>query len=448
MIDEPTSAAQLDISGPYRPALTGLEQDLVRVDLEIRAWRAHATLTTTDLGLDAATDYDHTLQEYLWLGRKRLLPTRYARERERIERCARDALRHWSYETELGCLVPKVRWSELREKLISYQAQYAHLVEAITSATAYTAICDELRTIYTQAARQAWKIRQGLSAQAAPPHADGEVTPETEEEFATSFVARILQTIPAPAALRARFSFTWTVRYLELPSRIAEDLRQAELTRLQLQAERERLTAELEQQRLEDRVAREQKRMELEAVERRLAAEDAVTREVAEKTKADLEAKLNRTSALVEQALRTMLYDLSVDVLGSLQKNGRLPSPTARRIRGVVERVRLLNYRDDAAIDELVTKLAAVAPSDGPTPTPEDMSDTLRELATVTRAELLALGATPRSGASVGIGETIDVSTYRRAREALSCDSPVITPTQGRSTRVQTPAPEGAVPLL
>jgi len=90
MIDEPASAAQLDISGPYRPALTGLEQDLVRVDLEIRAWRAHATLTTTDLGLDKAKDYDHTLQEYLRLGRKRLLPTRYAQERERIERCARD----------------------------------------------------------------------------------------------------------------------------------------------------------------------------------------------------------------------------------------------------------------------------------------------------------------------------------------------------------------------
>lgn len=445
---EPANAAQLDISGPYRPALSGLDQDLVRVDLEIRAWRAHTTLTTADLGLDATQDYDHTLQEYLRLGRKRLLPTRYAQERERIERGARDELRHWSYETELGCLVPKVRWPALREKLISYRAQYEQLVDAITSAPVYAAICDELRTIYTQAARQAWKIRQGLAAQTAPPHPDGEVTPETEDEFVAGFVVRILQTIPAPEALLGRFHFTWTVRYLELPSRIAEDLRQAELTRLQLQAERERLTAEVEQQRLEDRVAREQKQRELEAVERRLAAEDAVAQEVAEKTKADLEAKMNRTSALVERALRTMLYDLSVDVLGSLQKNGRLPSASARRIRGVAERVRLLNYRDDAAIEELVTRLAAVAPSDGPSPAPEDISTTLRELATVTRAELLALGATPRSGASVGIGETIDVSTYRRAREALSCDNPVVTPAQGRSTRVQTPAPEEAATLL
>jgi hypothetical protein len=63
-------------------------------------------------------------------------------------------------------------------------------------------------------------------------------------------------------------------------------------------------------------------------------------------------------------------------------------------------------------------------------------------------AELLALGATPRSGASVGIGETIDVSTYRRAREALSCETPVVTPAHGRSTRVQTPTTEGAAPLL
>jgi len=331
----------------------------------------------------------------------------------------------------------------LREQLVSAKTQYEQLVAAITSEAVYATICEELQRVYTKAAHQAWNIRQGLRAQTTPAIEEGK--PETEAEFIASFVARILQTIPAPAALRGRFSFTWMVRYLELPSRIAEDLRQAELTRLQLQAERERLTAELEQQRLEDRVARAQKEMELEAVECRLAAEDAVAREVAEKTKADLEAKLNRTSALVEQALRTMLYDLSVDVLGSLQKNGRLPSASARRIRGVAERVRLLNYRDDAAIEELVTKLAAVAPSDGPSPAPEDISTTLRELATVTRAELLALGATPCSGASVGIGETIDVSAYRRAREALSCDNPVVIPTQGRSTRVQTPAPEEAV---
>jgi hypothetical protein len=437
-----------DIMGPYRPALAGLDQDVVRVDLDIRAWRAHATLNAADLGLDVSEEYDQTLQDYLRLGCKRLLPTRYARERDRIEREARAALRRSSYETELGFLVPKVRWPALREKLISYRAQYEHLVEAITSASVYAAICDELRAIYTQAARQAWKIRHGLSAQTAQPGADGEVIPETEDEFMAGFVARILQTIPAPEALRARFSFTWTVRYLELPSRIAEDLRQAELTRLQLQAERERLTAALEQQRLEDEVARGQKQRELEAVERRLAAEEAVAREVAEKTKADLEAKMNRTSALVEQALRTMLYDLSVDVLGSLQKNGRLPSASARRIRGVAERVRLLNYRDDAAIEALVSKLAAVAPSDGPSPAPEDIGTTLRELATVTRAELLALGATPRSGASVGIGETIDVSTYRRAREALSCETPVVTPTQGRSTRVQTPTPQETALLL
>src|SRR5262249_12263225 len=159
---------------------------------------AHATLTAGDLGLDASQEYDETLQNYLRLGCKRLLPTRYAQQRDRIEREAREALRRSSYETELGFLVPKVRWPALREKLLSYQAQYAHLVDAITSATVYTAICDELRTIYTRAARQAWKIRQGLAAQSALPRAEGEVTPETEDEFVAGFVARILQTIPAP----------------------------------------------------------------------------------------------------------------------------------------------------------------------------------------------------------------------------------------------------------
>ena len=145
--------------------------------------------------------------------------------------------------------------------------------------------------------------------------------------------------------MRRKFGFSWTVRYLELPSRVEEELRQAELTRLKLQAEKERIEAELERERAIDATERAQQRLELESVTRRLAAEEAVAREVAEKTKTELEEKFNRASTLVESALRGMLYDLSVDVLGCIQRNGRLPVASARRIRNLVERVRLLNYR-------------------------------------------------------------------------------------------------------
>src|SRR5712692_5830209 len=177
MFETPTAALP-DIIGPYRPALAGLDQDLVRVDLDIRAWRAHATLNAVDLGLDASQEYDQTLQDYLWLGRKRLLPTRYAQERDRIEREAREALRRSSYETELGFLVPKVRWPALREKLVSDKTQYEQLVAAITSEAVYATICEELQRVYTKAAHQAWNIRQGLGRRRPQPSRRGSQRPK------------------------------------------------------------------------------------------------------------------------------------------------------------------------------------------------------------------------------------------------------------------------------
>ena len=88
-----------------------------------------------------------------------------------------------------------------------------------------------------------------------------------------------------------------------------------------------------------------------------------------------------------------------------------------------------------------------VVPGDVKGQDPQIITTTLRELATVTRAELLALGETPRSGTAVGISDEIDVSTYRRAREALSRDLPVLPAAAGRRG-VHTNTPVGTELLL
>ena len=437
-----------DIIGSYRPRVANLSEDLVRVDLDICAWRGTVPIAAGDLGLEESEEFDATLREYLHLGRKRLLPSRYAQERAHIERQARDALRYGSYDTELGFLVPKVRWPTLREKLQGLKAQYERLVSEITSAQSYPVICDEIRTVYTKAAVQAWKVRQGLKA-VTNATVDAPLTPaQAQAEFVQDFVVRVLQAIPSPEAIRQKFSFHWTVRYLELPSRVEEELRQAELTRLQLQAEAERIEAQLRNQRAADATEQEKQRLELESVRRRLTAEEAVAREVAEKTKAELEARYSRASTLVESALRAMLYDLSVDVLGVVQKHGRLPGASAQRIRTLIERVRFLNYRDAQDIEELVQKLEAVVPADAAERNLEDITHALQDIGTVTRAELMALGESPRSGRVAGIDDVINVASYRRAREALSLELPALPiSNNGRSAPLLSAASENSLLL-
>ena len=159
-----TAVCDSDIVAAYRPRLAQLADDLVRVDLEICAWRGTAPISPADLGLEESEEFDATLRAYFRLGRKRLLPPRYGREFERIESRARETLRQRSYDTELGFLVPKVRWPALKESLLALKDQYDRLAEELTSLQAYPLICEEIDQVYMQAAVQAWKIRQGLQA--------------------------------------------------------------------------------------------------------------------------------------------------------------------------------------------------------------------------------------------------------------------------------------------
>lgn len=445
-----TAVCDSDIVGAYRPRLAQLADDLVRVDLEICAWRGTAPISPADLGLEESEEFDETLRAYLRLGRKRLLPPRYGRECARIESRARETLRQRSYDTELGFLVPKVRWPALKESLLGLKEQYDRLAEELTSIQAYPLICEEIDQVYMQAAVQAWKIRQGLQAvaqrigQAGISIAQEDVgDQERQDAFIEDFRTRILQTLPSPEAIRQKFSFRWTVRYLELPSRVEEELRQTELSRLQLQAERERLAVKIQQESARDTAEQEQQRRELASLTRRLEAEEAVAQEVAEKTKAELEAKYAQASTLVESTLRSMLYDLSVDALSAIQKNGSLPGASAQRIRTLIERVRFLNYRDTADVEALVKKLEQAVPANAKERNPENIVRVLRDIGTVTRAELVVLGETPRSGVPVAIADVIPIGTYRNAREALRIDLPVLPSSGGqRSVRGTTPSQE------
>jgi hypothetical protein len=56
----------------------------------------------------------------------------------------------------------------------------------------------------------------------------------------------------------------------------------------------------------------------------------------------------------------------------------------------------------------------------------EDISQALRDIGTVTRVELMALGESPRSGSVAGIDDVIDVASYQRARAALSLELPAL----------------------
>ncbi len=120
--------------------------------------------------------------------------------------------------------------------------------------------------------------------------------------------------------------------------------------------------------------------------------------------------------------LRSLVYDATTDVLEALQKNKALVGSSARQLRNLVSRIESLNFYGDAELEQGMARISALL-----APAPEDralgeITSRLRDLATLTRATLLDLGAAPRRARDLGVADLPTPELIRRARQGLGLD--------------------------
>jgi hypothetical protein len=389
----------------------------VLVELHVGRWRGRSKLTYADLGLpDPRSDEQaKTLGELLSLGKKNLLPARYLRQFDSIEIGGRKIVADNGTRTYWGSFITAQRFRDkVKYELERMRGDYFSLMgEMIDN---FDQVKAELADEYRHQARLAYRRLVAL----AP-----DLVTMSSDEFVDGFVAGVLAIIPPKAEIEASFVFDWDLRYIPLPDLLAESNQRAAVIDAETHLEYERLTHERRMNEIEEEVARRKARIQIDA-------EGEIAMEIARKAQAEKDEQVTRFMRDLTVNLRQMVYDVSTDVMATLDKNNRLHPRSVIQLRNLIEAVDQMNFFGDRDVDAMIAQVQRqmegikVAEEKDPAA----MRETLGAIATLTRQTLIQMGETPRSARSVGVSDVPAIGDIRRARTALSLDVSTIQPTE------------------
>lgn len=410
------SAATGEQVSVAQPEWWKLMKEGVLVRLHIRRWRAKAQISLADLGLPEPKD-DKEREVYddlMTLGAKRLLPPALIKQLDAIDSGARKWLDGNSYRTYWGDFVPLGKYDEWKIGNTEYEQKYLAVRDQINRE--WDSIMTQLIDAYAVAARTAYRRLSRLNPKSlliGPTGIpSGHSTRMTEDAFVDAFMARIQNAIPTREQVYESFGYETELSFIPLPSMLEEDL-----------AKKEQIERERELERAQERVA-------LEAIGDRERMLRRMNEDVVREAR-------QRKQELVEGFMRDLetqslgaIYDGFVNVLESIQKNeGRLVGRAADQVRNTIESWRAMNLTQNQEVEAQIRRIAGLMSKPSDKRTPQEVRDLLREVATSARANLITLGATPRSARSVGISDKIPTLELRRAR---------------RNIQIELPEPEGA----
>ena len=398
------------------PRWLALMREGVLVSLHIGRWRAKTRLSWHDLGIELEEEADRELQKIVDLGHKKLLPASLLKELDAIESAARKWLEKKAVRTYWGFFVPVtayVEWKEINEE---HRSRYFAVRDRIVRD--YQALVAEVVAGYRVAAQGAYRRLKALHPEALErfPNVDA---------FVEAFVQGIQVHIPPAEVIRDSFYFETELRYVPLPSLMAEEWAERERIEAQAAAERERLELQLQVEREWAWAEREKLRAEVQAA--RSAAEwkerlmREMHRDVVEQARRQKEELVDGFLRDLVVQLRSLVYEATTDVLAAIKRNDRLPPRSVVQLRNLVEQVRSLNFYGDQEIEAMINRVAFQV--DGVQDRNlAEIQSSLRDIATVVRASLIGLGEKPRGARSLGVADEPTPEMVRRARRGLGLE--------------------------
>lgn len=400
------------------PRWVQLMKEGVLVQLHIGRWRAKTRLTWADLGIEVGEKEDEQLQEILNLGYKRLLPAKVLKELDAIESAARKWLEKKSFRTHWGFFVPVTAYEEWKEENETHITRYFEARDDLVRD--YDEIIKQVVRGYRMAAAEAYNRLRLLSPDQISKF-------KSQAEFVDTFVNNVTAHIESAIVIRESFYFNVELKYIPLPSLLAED--QAEAERIAGEAETNRLKVEAEQGLIRAEASAREAKIDVEVRMARSAAEhkDALMREmhqdVVKQARRQKEQLIDSFLQDVVVQLRDMVWKASTDVLGAITKHDRLPPRSVVQLKHLIDQVQSLNFYGDTEINTMIDGIRPYLDKSAEARDLEQIAGNLQNIATVVRASLIGLGQTPRQTRDnlndLGIPERPTQEMVRQARTGL-----------------------------
>lgn len=380
MVTEHTEllAAALGVGVEELKAIPDKMQDAMRsgviVTLHVGRWRGWTTLSAEDLGLPKTKEY----QNWVALGSKRLMDAKLMQEIDAVEYNARYWLGRYATQTYWGWFVGARAWAQLKPILEERRDKYFALRDALLAV--YDTKVDEVLAHYAEIGRIAYQ-----RANALPGDYDYDFRANFEDVAVDRFVSKIAQRIPNKGELASSFSFSWDMHYIPITMGLPSDVDENDLD----------------------------------------AA--ALRREVLERMRSEQQQLVSEFFADYKGQLAALVYDAVVLLGETTTKAGKLQPRSVRQIYELTERMAAMNITADEEIDQYIARLRNEAGTPSRMRNVDKTLDLFKDIATVTRAQMVALGRAPRDGKerkefSV---ETPTFEVVRRSRQRLGLQTDV-----------------------
>lgn len=349
---------------------TKLARKGILVDLKIARERFELQLDAADIGIEAKDEYREFLDEYIRLGRRRLIPVSYLKNLDALETRTRRLLKESSFDTAWGHFVPYQVYDELRRGLEELKVEYKRLHDRILDD--YDSIRTSTYIRYREAAQEVYRTLQ------KDPNA------RVPEDFVEHFVFRVMNAFPTVEDIEASYKFEINLSFVPVTTTMAE---------------------------METRMAN--------AVMAR--AENAVAEEIRQSYTRHVEGFISDMAA----QLRSMIFEAVSVAHESVKRHGHLPGPSVNSLRQLVSKVQALNFMEDRVVIQQLGDLSGMLDKESKDRDAGMTMDLLKEIAEENRQVLLSLGHKPRATRGRVIMETEQqmVTGGRKRRGAVITDS-------------------------
>lgn len=390
------------------PAWLDLMREGVLVSITIRRWRARKRLSMADLGLPTNLHLEAAIADLLELGDKLLLPKDLIKDLNAAESAIRKHTERATTPTYWGRFIPAASytaWKSRHEELVQ-----AYLALRDQLYADWPAIQDHVSAQYTVLANTAFDRMCKLAPQST--------FCEDRKGFVESFVANIAALMPDRDTVYDSFAVQTHLTYIPLPSLLAED--QAQADRIRAERDRERAEERLQQDTLWARVE-----LEDQALRARQKQLEEMNRDVVAKARQQKEQLLMGFIRDMLAKVRLLFYNAMVDMIETTEKNQQLHPRSVVQLRNTIGQAEAWLTAGDSEMVQLIqqarTMLNGYSQADGLDKSVQvnTILGKMRDVATLTRASLLALDETPRSGLAVGIPDEPPPALITQARRSL-----------------------------
>ena len=380
-VDEVAGALGVDPSGITEKKMgSNAWEDGVVVALRIGMARGERKLSWLHVGQPEERGVSGEFERlYYHLGSRHVLPREFLRKRDILEKRARAALQKYSFDTAWGRFVPYTAWASWKRENDGIKAEYLALKDEV--ARDYDEIVKRVLDDNRAYAPVAFERLCSLDA-------DAERRYGPVETFVENWLEDTRRSVPEKDVLISSITYREVFTRLSFDGFGGADPKEVAGLKSELEATKK----ELEKARMREDINSH-------FIEQRKALVDGFLSDV-------------------QRHLYSMVYDVASSVLESLDSRGSLTASSSRSLRVLVEKIGVLDFRDDPLLHETMDAVCAVLREDAERRSAEDVRRLLSDVALVLREELLTLGSPvrlPRPLASVDLSE----EEAHRARSRL-----------------------------